>query len=59
MKNQKTCPHSEGCVISAVLKTIDIPRVLGYCSGSWENCRYLPRTERRPDLNRQPETVGV
>lgn len=54
MKERNNCPQFDDCVVRALLKTIEIPQVLRYCAGSFENCRYLPRDRRAP-VNRRLE----
>jgi len=46
MPDHEMCPYFETCVISNLLKTIEVPEVLRYCAGNYRNCRYLPRPER-------------
>ncbi len=54
MPDQQICPVFDTCVISAILKTIEVPEVLRYCAGNHRHCRYLPRTFReRPSAERR------
>lgn len=46
MPENQICPCFDTCVISAILKSIEVPEVLRYCAGNHHNCRYLPRTLR-------------
>ncbi len=59
MKDHELCPYFETCLISNLLKTIDVPEVLRYCAGNYQNCRYLPRSARsRPFADkREPAKV--
>jgi hypothetical protein len=59
MPTEENCPYFDTCVISAILKTIEVPEVLRYCAGNYANCRYLPRPEpnRSPGARREPARV--
>jgi len=59
MSDREICPHFDTCVISAILKNIEVPEVLRYCAGNYHNCRYLPRPEpgRPPASRREPAEV--
>ncbi len=59
MPPHEICPHFDTCVISAILKHIEVPEVLRYCAGNYHNCRYLPRPDpiRRPAIRREPAEV--
>lgn len=59
MTHQEICPHFDACVISAILKTIEVPQVLGYCYGNYHHCRYLPQPARGlpPETRREPAEV--
>ncbi len=43
MSSPEICPYFDTCVVSAILKSIEVSEVLRYCSGNYRNCRYLPR----------------
>ena len=59
MSESEICPYFESCLISNLLKAIDVPEVLRYCAGNYRNCRYLPPPERRRSLEREMETTQL
>lgn len=59
MKDHEMCPYFETCVISNLLKTIEVPEVLRYCAGNYRNCRYLPRPARSRSFAEKWETAEV
>lgn len=59
MNDHELCPYFETCLISNLLKTIEVPEVLRYCAGNYHNCRYLPRSARSGSLEEKLETAGV
>jgi hypothetical protein len=59
MSNHEICPYFETCVVSNLLKAIEVPEVLRYCAGNYHNCRYLPRSDRRRSFEERWETAEV
>ncbi len=59
MSNREICPYFENCLISNLLKSIEVPEVLRYCAGNYRNCRYLPQMARRRSFEERWEKAEL